>query len=93
MTVDRSQKFRLRTDGIAWHEIDGQVVLLDLRSSLYVSINASGSVLWKLLLDGSTRADLVAELQRRFHIDEATATGDVDAFLASCEQRGLVEGA
>lgn len=92
MTQGRpSDTIRLRSSDVAWREIDGEVVLLDLKSSVYISVNAAGSVLWRLLAQGTTRDALIGELVSTFGIDGAIAAADVDAFLATCRERGLLE--
>jgi hypothetical protein len=82
---------RLRSDAITWREIEDEVVLLDLKSSKYIALNGSGSILWKRLADGATRAELVRELVSVFGIDEGRATTDVDAFVSSCRKRELLD--
>lgn len=82
---------RLRADSIAWRQIGDEVVVLDLRTSQYVSANASAGLLWRGLERGATRDELIAELEREYEIDAETAAADVDAFLADCRARELLE--
>jgi coenzyme PQQ synthesis protein D (PqqD) len=84
---------RLRREGVTWLEVDGEVVALDAESSKYLSANASGAVLWQALAKGATRDELAEALTSTFGIDEATARGDVDAFVAELEARQLLEDA
>lgn len=81
----------LRHDAVSWAPTDEDlIVVLDLRTSKYLSLNPSGSVLWQLLADGSTEPDLRAALADRFGLDDAKATADVDAFLGSLRGRDLL---
>lgn len=80
----------LRADAVAWHVIDDDAVLLDLRSSTYLTVNRSGTLLLSLLDEGSTNPALVATLCEQFSLDEATARADVEAFLAALRTRGLL---
>lgn len=92
MTSPRSAEIlRLRANDVAWREIDGEVVLLDLKSSVYISVNAAGSVLWKLLAQGATWDQLRGGLVSAFGIEESRAAADVDAFVAMCRERGLLD--
>lgn len=86
-------QYDLRTDELSWREIDGQVIVLDLRTKLYLSINDSGVALWRRLAGGARRAELVATLQETYGIPEEQASTDTDAFLASLEERGLLSAA
>jgi hypothetical protein len=82
---------RLRSEVVRWREIDREVVAIDLDSSMYLSTNESGVLLWRRLADGTTRAELVEELVRAFGIDPVRAEADVAGFLAELEARNLLE--
>jgi hypothetical protein len=84
--------FRLRGDQLEWREIEGEIVALDARSSEYLAVNRTGTVLWPSLVAGATRDELVARLAGAFEVGEETAGRDVDAFLAVLAERGLLEG-
>ena len=84
-------RFKLRGDELAWREVDDEIVVLDLRSSRYLSVNSSGAVLWPHLADGATEAELVGVLIDTFDIDADTASKDVGLFLQMCTQRDLVD--
>ena len=58
--------------------------------STYLSANESGAVLWSLLVDGATRAELATALQDRYGIDRDRAEADADAFVAALASRGLL---
>lgn len=84
-------ELRLRDAAVSWREIDDEVVVLDLVRSEYLSVNASGAVLWTLLAEGTTHAALVDALVERFGVDRPRAAADVDAFLARARERRLLE--
>ena len=46
---------KLRTDGVTWQEIDGELVLLDMQTSAYLTTNVAGAVLAKLLVEERTQ--------------------------------------
>lgn len=74
---------KLRTDDLVWRQVGDEVMVLDLATSQYLSVNPTGSVLWPLLVEGSQRGDLVRELVEHFEVDEATAAADTETFLSS----------
>jgi hypothetical protein len=82
---------RLRSTGLSWQELDGCVVVLDLESSVYLEVNASGAPLFHLLADGAEEGDLVEALRTRYSIDETVARRDVTAFLTLLRDRGLLD--
>jgi hypothetical protein len=85
------EELKLREGAVAWREIDGETVLLDLEHSRYIGVNATGTLIWQGLAAGTTRSELIAQLQRKFGISEAQAGGDVDSFIADCTHRNLLQ--
>jgi hypothetical protein len=82
---------RLRQQDITWHVAGDDIVVLDLEGSVYLKVNGSGRVLWELLTEPRTEADLVAALVGHYAIDESVAARDVAAFVADLCQRGIIE--
>jgi hypothetical protein len=83
-------EFRLRPEAVAWREVDGEVIALGLESSTYFGTNASGSVLWRRLAQGATRAELIEALMTEFGLEQAQARTDVDVFLDDLRRRDLL---
>ena len=82
---------KLRADGLEWREIEGEIVVLDLAGSTYLSVNRVGTVLWPELVRGSSREELVGRLTEVFDVAPAVARRDLDAFLAALAGRGLLQ--
>lgn len=80
----------LRAQGIAWRAIEREVVVLDLHTSQYFSINGSGSILWQLLAKGATRGELTAVLKAEYAIDPDLAGEDVESFLGALDSHGML---
>jgi len=88
-----STELSLRS-GVEWREVEGEIVALDVDRSLYLAVNASGALMWRLLQGGTTREALVRALTDEYQLDSAAASRDVDAFLAELEaQHCLVSAA
>lgn len=81
--------FRLRSD-IAWQRLDGEVVALDLASAAYVMTNDTGSLLWPLVAEGATEAQLAEALTARFTVEPERAAADVAAFVEQLRTLALV---
>lgn len=82
---------KLRSDDITWREIDGDLVILDLRTSTYLTTNASGALLMRELTEERSNEDLVDALMREFDLEQARAQSDVDSFLEALRGGGLLE--
>jgi len=81
---------RLRTEDLSWQEIDGEIVVLDLRASRYFHINGTGAVLWELITEQGTDEELADALTERFGVPLQRAKCDVDAFIRELDDHGLV---
>ena len=80
---------RVREAGIVWRETSGEIVVLDLGESVYFGLNPSGAILWKRLIDGATRSELI-ELLRASGADGEQAPREVDEFLSALGGLGLL---
>lgn len=82
---------KLRQQDLTWHVAGEDIVVLDLEGSVYLKVNGSGRVLWELLAEPRTEAELAGALVEQYGIDEAHAVADVATFVADLRQRGIVE--
>jgi hypothetical protein len=82
---------KLRVDDITWREIDGELVILDLRSSTYLTANASASVLMRELTEERTLLQLAKTLLDTFDIPDGQARRDAVAFVDELRRHGLLE--
>lgn len=82
--------FGLRENDLDWREIGDEIVVLDLRGAVYFAVQGSGAILWRRLAGSATRDRLVEVLVNTYGIDTARAAGDVDEFLVTLNERGLL---
>jgi len=87
------ERLRLRTDGVDWQRVDGEIVALDFVQSRYLGVNATGTALWASLGEGATREELAALLIAAHGISQTQAREDADAFVAWLQAEGLLEPA
>lgn len=81
----------IRTDELSWRQVDDEVVILDLRTSKYLSLNGTAALLWTTMAAGCTTDDLVDAVVSTYDVDREVAARDVSAFVADCAARGLVQ--
>lgn len=77
-------------------KIAGSYVVVPVRSravdfSGIIKLSETGAFLWKLLEKGADREELIAALLDEYLVDEATASADVDRFIARMNEVGLLE--
>ena len=83
-------ELRLRETDLHWREIDGEVIALEARGSTYVAANGAGTLLWRALVTGATRDQLVDELVGAYGIDRERAAADTETFLSQLAAQGLL---
>jgi hypothetical protein len=90
--TDRDEvSFRARSEQISWRQVGEEVVILDLETSQYLTLNETGAFLWELLCQKAmTVEDLVAALLGEFDAAEDDAHHDVQEFLDSCRDLHLI---
>lgn len=83
-------ELRLRTAGVHWRTIEGEVLLLDARTQRYMALNRTGTLLWELLGRGTTRAELAERLVAEYGLDPERAAADVAQLLEDLAERDLL---
>lgn len=79
-----------RTSGRHDARIDDETVIFDSSSGQVSSINPTGTLLWELLAEPVSVAELGRALITRYGIDEQRAFADVCAYVDGLRSRGLV---
>jgi coenzyme PQQ synthesis protein D (PqqD) len=79
-----------RKEDLICREVDGSIVGLDLRTSRYFSLNATGTFLWRQLENGAEVDDLVSALAAEHSLDRSAAANDVDVFVTSLREQDLL---
>jgi hypothetical protein len=83
-------RFAPHTSVVA-REVGEEMVLLDLNTGVYFSLNAVGTVVWQALERGATPAEACLALTDGYDVSLETARADVTAFLRQLVQAGLGE--
>jgi hypothetical protein len=89
--TDKSDKLHLRSDDVVWREMDDELVVLELSTTTYLTLNGSAMQLWLRLLDGATPDELVTMLVDKYDIPQELARSDTEAFLDDLTARELLD--
>lgn len=76
----------------AWQVVDGEAIVIDLRTGTARGLNPSGTFIWSRL-ETHAPETIASELSRRFSVAEDVAAEDVRAFVAALERDGFLEEA
>ncbi|HXR42866.1 MAG TPA: PqqD family protein [Acidothermaceae bacterium] len=82
---------KLHTERLEFVNVDGEVVVLDKRHSMYYGVNESGGRLWSALREGATEAELLRILLDEHDVAEEQAAADLAAFVQQLDAAGLLE--
>ena len=72
-------------------ELDGDMVLLDIESGLYFSLNKVGARLWSHLLDGATLATARDGMLNEFDVEAAVLEADILGLVNQLQDAKLIE--
>jgi hypothetical protein len=56
-----------------------------------MTLNKTGRFIWEKMLDGIAFEDLVKAIVDKYEVDEATARTDLNAFIDSARESGVLE--
>ncbi len=83
-------ELKIRDEELSWRQVGDEIIVLDLRSNAYLSINATGTALWEMLVDGSTSATMESGLVADYGVNAEHARTDVEEFVAMLTDQGLL---
>jgi hypothetical protein len=72
-------------------ESSGEAVILVLVSGTYFSLNAVGTVIWRLLQEPRTVQEICETIVRDYDVSEDRCRADVFRLLEDLERRGLID--
>ena len=75
---------------VLWHDVEGQVVLLDLRGQRYYSLDDVGGSMWKALCESPDVRAAVRALLAKYDVDEPQLCRDLATLLERLTAAGLI---
>ena len=75
---------------LIWRETDDGIVVVDPSEGKVRVLNGVGSVIWKLLSQEKSAADIESYIVDSFDIAAEQASADVGAFLSQLAERGMI---
>jgi Coenzyme PQQ synthesis protein D (PqqD) len=90
MTNTPGEKLQIKAEDVVWREVGEELVVLELSTSTYLTLNGTAKHLWESLADGATLDGLIESLADHYRITEDQARADVEAFVAALTDRGLL---
>jgi hypothetical protein len=82
-----------RRESLAWQEVAGEVVVLDLDGMVLRGLNRSGGRILRLIDGRATLAEIAAAIAAHYAIPAERALADLVAFAGSLLEKGVLEEA
>jgi coenzyme PQQ synthesis protein D (PqqD) len=76
---------------VVFRDLGGESVLLDLESGVYYGLDAVGTRVWMLLMEGLPLAAVCARIEEEYDVDRARLEDDVRRLVGELCDRRLVE--
>jgi hypothetical protein len=91
MTPTPSLDSRIRiNDDVLWQELQGEAVLLNLKTGVYFGLNPIGSRIWALLADHGVIRDVIDAIVGEYDVEAPVCADDVIALVADMQKHALV---
>ncbi len=93
MTTDRltlTSRVRINED-VAFRDLDGEMVLLNLRTGVYCGLDPVGTRIWHLLRAGQPLEAIVASLVAEYEVTAARSEADLLRFVGLLRENQLVD--
>jgi hypothetical protein len=78
--MDLNQKIA-RSDNFVFNEVDGELVMMNIETGAYASLNETGKSIWTLLDAPKSLSEVVSSLVEEYEIDQATCEKEVLPFV------------
>lgn len=83
-------------DGFIIREVAGNFIVVAVGSAVkqfngVITLNETGSILWKKLQEGCEKQDLIEVILNEYEVSEDVAEKDVASFIEKLESAGLLK--
>lgn len=90
MTLSTAGATFTRSTDVHYQLLEGEAVLLDLKSGAYFGLDTVGTRIWELLDRDVPLSQITAALEEEFDAPREVLDRDTAAFVRTLEEKGLV---
>lgn len=72
-------------------EIDLEIVLMQIDTGIFYSLSGSARAVWRLLDLHSDKASVMAALSKEYDLSEVSSEVEIEEFLISLSEAGMIE--
>jgi len=78
-------------DAVVCAELDDEAILLNVESGIYYGLNAIGTRIWQLLVEGLGEDEIIHQILVEYEVDPVQLRVDVEGFVQSLTGLGLAQ--
>ena len=90
--MNLSERFKVSGPNIVHEVIEGEVVIVNMNNGYYYSSENIGSVVWRLVEQGSTYGEIIAALAARYPGSSAEIASTTAQMIDDLRDEGLIIG-
>lgn len=83
-------RFRVNSPTVIHETIDNEVIIINLDTGSYYSLEKTGADIWNLIVDKVAAGEIVATLGQRYSGNRTEIEGAIRQFLSVLEEEGLI---
>jgi hypothetical protein len=88
--VSTTSTVALAPPDVILQELGDEVVVANLDTGVYFSMNEVAARIWSLLLESSSIGEVVAKMLDEYDVDEAAVRADVNRLIDELLEHGLI---
>ena len=83
--------YKINSENVTYRIIDGEALILNLKTGEYYSLSQSGTFIWKFLGEKITLEELADKLSQEYDINKNVAISDTKALLKDLISESIVK--
>jgi len=90
MILEPNQKFKAN-ELCAHTSIGDKSIILNVENGQYYELNSSSSLIWKLINEGKSVAEIISTITEEFDIEDLDINESVTKFINSCTRLNFIQ--
>lgn len=89
--ITPDSRVQIREGDVLFQELQGETVLLNLTTGVYLGLNPIGTRIWRLMESKQSLREVLDAMLQEYDVPEEQLTGDVVSLVDKMRAHGLVE--
>lgn len=83
-------RHRVNSPNVIYETIEGEVILIDLKTGTYYSLRKVGAAIWQGIVAGADGEQIAQELRRRYQASDEQTNAAVTSLVGELERESLI---